>query len=381
MDFSLTAEQAQLADEAEQFGRSVCDVRTEECVAGDRFWRKQWSQCADFGIQGLFIPHEYGGQGLDFVTTVLILEALGYGGRDNGLIFALNAHIWSAVLPIWLFGDEEQRRRLLPPLCDGSWVGVQAITEQGSGSDAFAVSTTATDDGDHCRLDGSKVFISNAPTADVFIVLARTGGEAVLSGLTVFIVERGTDGLDVGAPTQTLGLRAAGLGEVSFRDCRIPKSAVLGGWGNGATVFNTTMEWERSFIMASAVGTMRRQLEESIEHARTHLRFGQPIGKNQAVSHRIADMRVRLEAGRQLLYRLAWLKDEGKRTSLESAITKLFLSEAFIESSFTAFKNFGASAYIAHTTQERELRDALAGRIYSGTSDIQREIIAKLLGL
>ena len=185
MDFSLTAEQAQLADEAEQFGRSVCDVRTEECVAGDRFWRKQWSQCADFVIQGLFIPHEYGGQGLDFVTTVLILEAQGYGGRDNGLIFALNAHIWSAVLPIWLFGDEEQRRRLVPPLCDGSWVGVQAITEQGSGSDAFAVSTTATDDGDHCRLDGSKVFISNAPTADVFIVLARTGGEAVLSGLTV----------------------------------------------------------------------------------------------------------------------------------------------------------------------------------------------------
>lgn len=381
MDFSITAEQAQLAAEAEQFGRSVCDVGTEKNVVGDQYWRKQWSHAADFGIQGLFIPPEFGGQGLDLVTTVLILEALGYGGRDNGLIFALNAHIWSAVLPVWLFGDEEQRRRLLPPLCDGSWVGVQAITEQGSGSDAFAVSTTAKEGADHCRLNGSKVFISNAPMADMFIVLARTGGEAALSGLTAFIVERGTDGLEVGAPSETLGLRATGLGEVSFRDCRIPKSAALGGWGNGATVFTTTMEWERSFIMASAVGTMRRQLEESIEQARTHLRFGRPIGKNQAVSHRIADMRVRLEAGRHLLYRLAWLKDQGKRTSLESAITKLFLSEAFVESSLTAFKNFGASAYIAHTAQERELRDALASRIYSGTSDIQHEIIARLLGL
>jgi alkylation response protein AidB-like acyl-CoA dehydrogenase len=260
-------------------------------------------------------------------------------------------------------------------------IGLEAMTEAGSGSDAFAVSTTATPDGDHYILNGSKVFITNAPVADVLIVLATAGSKGNAADLCAFIVERGTPGLTVSQPFGTLGLRTSPLGEVTFSDCRVPASALLGGPGAGMTVFTTTVDWERSFILASALGTMRRQLEEAVEYASAHSRFGQPIGKNQSVANRIVDMRVRLDAARLLLYHVAWLKDQGRRTMLESAIVKLFLSEAFVESSGAAFETFGAEAYIAGSALERNLRDSLASRIYSGTSDIQRLLIGRLLGL
>lgn len=346
-----------------------------------RFNREAWQKCADFGVQGLPIPTEYGGQGADLVTVAMVLEALGYGCRDNGLLFSLNAHLWSCALPILRFGDESQKRRYLPLLCDGSWIGVQAVTETGSGSDAFAVSTKAERDGDHYVLNGAKTFITNAPVADVFVVLAATGERGNFAGLCALIVERDTAGLSTSQPFAKLGLDTSPMGEVTFEDCRISASALLGGVGGGMTVFNTTIDWERSFILASAVGTLQRQLEESIEHARGHIRFGRSIGRNQAVANRIVDMRVRLDAGRLLLYHLAWLKDQGKRTVLESSVVKLFLSDAFVQSSIAAFETHGADAYMAGTAQERDLRDALASRIYSGTSDIQRNIIARVLGL
>lgn len=327
------------------------------------------------------VPEQFGGQGADLVTTALVLESLGFGCQDNGLLFSINAHLWSCALPIWKFGDDGQRRRYLPPLCDGSLIGVQAVTEAGSGSDALAVATTAVADGDHYVLNGSKIFITNAPVAGLLVVLARTGKKGNIGGLATFIVERETPGLTVSQPFDKLGLNSSPMGEVTFSDCRVPASALLGGPGAGMAVFNTTIEWERSFIMASVLGTMRRQLDETIRQASTHERFGQPIGKNQAVAHRIVDMRVRLDASRLLLYQLAWLKDQGKRTGLESAIVKLFLSEAFVESSYAAFQTFGAQAYISPNAQERNLRDSLASRIYSGTSDIQRMIIARTMGL
>lgn len=243
------------------------------------------------------------------------------------------------------------------------------------------MATTAVLDGDHYVLNGSKIFITNAPVANLLVVLAREGSKGDTAGLCTFIVERETDGLTVSRPFEKLGLRTSPMGEVAFADCRVPATALLGGHGAGMTVFNTTIEWERSFILASTLGTMRRQLEESIRHASTHQRFGQPIGKNQSVANRIVDMRVHLDAARLLTYQLAWLKDQGRRTALESAIVKLFLSQTFVESSLSAFETFGAQAYMADTAQERDLRDALASRIYSGTSDIQRVIIGRLLGL
>ena len=185
----------------------------------------------------------------------------------------------------------------------------------------------------------------------------------------------------VSQPFEKLGLRTSPWVKSLSQTVACPPRPSSAVTVQGMTVFNTTIEWERSFILASALGTMRRQLEESINYASTHQRFGQPIGKNQSVANRIVDMRVTLDAARLLTYQLAWLKDQGKRTTLESAIVKLFLSQAFVDSSLSAFETFGAQAYIVGTAQERNLRDSLASRIYSGTSDIQRIIIARLLGL
>ena len=381
MEFGWSEEQRLLGESAVEFAQKELNAGLQEPGNSSGFPHKEWLRCAEFGVQGMPIPEQFGGQGADLATTALVLESLGFGCHDNGLLFSINAHLWSCALPIWKFGDDSQRRRYLPPLCDGSLIGVQAVTEAGSGSDALAVSTTAVADGDHYVLNGSKIFITNAPVAGLLVVLARTGKKGNIGGLATFIVERETPGLTVSQPFDKLGLNSSPMGEVTFSDCRVPASALLGGPGAGMTVFNTTIEWERSFIMASALGTMRRQLDETISQASTHERFGQPIGKNQAVAHRIVDMRVRLDASRLLLYQLAWLKDQGKRTGLESAIVKLFLSEAFVESSYAAFQTFGAQAYIAPNAQERNLRDSLAGRIYSGTSDIQRMIIARIMGL
>lgn len=381
MDFGWTDDQRRLSQAAAEFARKELNADLAALDHLARFPYKAWLRCAEFGVQGLPIPEALGGQGADLVTTALVLESLGYGCRDNGLLFAINAHLWCCAVPIWKFGDDRQRHKYLPSLCDGSMIGLEAMTEAGSGSDAFAVSTAATRDGDHYVLNGSKVFITNAPVADVFIVLATAADKGSTAELCAFIVERGTPGLTASQPFGTLGLRTSPLGEITFSDCRVPASALLGGPGAGMTVFTTTVDWERSFILASALGTMRRQLEESVEYARTHRRFGHPIGKNQSVANRIVDMRVRLDAARLLLYHVAWLKDRGRRTMLESAIVKLFLSEAFVESSVAAFETLGAQAYIAGSAAERNLRDSLASRIYSGTSDIQRLLIGRLLGL
>jgi alkylation response protein AidB-like acyl-CoA dehydrogenase len=381
VEFGWTEEQRLLAESAADFAQKDLNVAAQDVDGESGFSHKAWLRCAEFGVQGMPIPEQFGGQGADLVTTALVLESLGFGCQDNGLLFSINAHLWSCVLPIWKFGDDSQRRRYLPSLCDGSLIGVQAVTEAGSGSDALAVSTTAVPDGDHYVLNGSKIFITNAPVAGLLIVLTRTGDKGNIGALGTFIVERETPGLVVSKPFDKLGLRTSPMAEVTFSDCRVPASALLGGPGAGMAVFNTTIEWERSFILASALGTMRRQLDETVRHASTHERFGQPIGKNQAVANRIVDMRVRLEAGRLLLYQLAWLKDQHKRTGLESAMVKLFLSEAFVESSYAAFETFGAQAYIAPNAQEQTLRDSLASRIYSGTSDIQRMIVARMMGL
>lgn len=381
MDFGWSDDQRLLADAAVEFARKELSPALLELDQASGFPHKAWLRCAEFGVLGMPFPEELGGQGADLVTTALLLESVGFGCQDNGLLFSIGAHMWACSLPIWKFGDDRQRQQYLPALCDGSLIGVQAVTESGSGSDAFAVSTTAKADGDDYILNGSKIFITNAPVAGLVIVLAQAGEKGSIGQLCAFLVERDTPGLIVSQPFEKVGLRTSPIGEITFSDCRVPASSLLGGAGAGMTVFNTTIEWERSFIMATALGTMRRQLDETVERASSHERFGQPIGKNQAVANRIVDMRVRLDAARLMLYQLAWLKDQRKRTGLESAIVKLFLSEAFVDSSHAAFDTFGAEAYISGNAQERDLRDSLASKIYSGTSDIQRIIIARMLGL
>lgn len=383
MEFDWTEDQEAYRDAIVAFARKELNGGVFERDVSGGFSRELWKRCAAVGIQGLPIDREYGGQGADPLTVMLAMEALGYGCRDNGLIFSLHAHIWSAAMPIQRFGSEAQKRRYLPGLCDGTLIGVQGMTEPGSGSDAFSLRTTAVEQEGSYRLTGSKTFITNAPVADVFVVFASTNPRLGSFGISAFLVDADTPGLTVGKPFSKMGLRTSPMSELFFSDCEVPAENRLGGKGNGMAIFNHSIDWERACILASAVGTMERQVESCIAYARERSQFGQPIGKFQAVSHRIVDMKVRLEAARLLLYRTGWAKQlaKGDTTPLESAMAKLFISETFVENSLAAQQVHGGQGYMAEGEVERDVRDALASRIYSGTSDIQRNIIARCLGL
>lgn len=381
MDFSITEEQTAFRDAVVAFAKNNLNRDLVGLDTSHGFPTEAWNECAKFGLQGLCVPEEYGGQGADPITIMLAMEALGYGCRDNGLIFSLNAQMWSCEIPLVRFGTEQQKQRFLPGLCDGSLIGVQGMSEPDSGSDAFALRTTAVEDGDRYVLNGSKTYITNAPIADVFVIFASTDPSKGAFGLSAFLVERNAPGLNVGAPFHKMGLRTSPMSELVMTDCEVPAENLLGNAGNGMAIFNHSMDWERGCILASSVGSMQRQLETALEHARQRHQFGQPIGKFQAVSHRIVDMKVRLEAGRLLLYHLGWSMTQQQSNAMESALVKLYLSESWVQSSLDLIQIHGGYGYMVDSEIERDLRDAIAGRIYSGTSEIQRNLIARHLGL
>jgi hypothetical protein len=381
VDFSLSAEQRELKEAAVAFARQELDSGLAERDDAGEFPREAWRACAKFGIQGLPVPVELGGAGADILTTVLVMEALGYGCHDNGLIFSLNAQLWSLELPLVKFGSPAQQQAYLPGLMSGELIGVHAMTEPESGSDAFSMRTRCERQGDSYVLNGTKLYITNAPVADVVLVFAREPGKSKMAGISAFLVEKGTPGFTVTRGLDKMGLRTSPMGEVVLDDCRVPAGNRLGSEGAGMAVFNSSMAWERSCILASAVGAMQRQLEACVEYGRTRKQFGQPIGKFQAVSDKVADMYLRVEAARLLVYRAAWLGQQGNPVLAEAAAAKLFTSEAWIASSLDAIQVHGAYGYMKESGIERDLRDAVAGTIYSGTSEIQRVILARLLGL
>ena len=381
MDFSLSAEQLEFKEAAVAFARRELDQDLATREEAGQFPRQAWRACAQFGIQGLPVPTELGGGGADMLTTALVMEALGYGCHDNGLIFSLNAQMWSLELPLVKFGTPAQQLAYLPRLVSGDLIGVHAMTEPDSGSDAFAMRTRAERRGDHYVLNGTKLYITNAPVSDVVLVFASDPGQPKLTGISAFLVEKGTPGFTVTRSLEKMGLRTSPMGEVVLDGCLIPAENRLGPEGAGMAIFNSSMTWERSCILASAVGVMQRQLESCVGYARVRKQFGQPIGKFQAVAGKMADMYLRLEAARLLVYQAAWLGQQGKPALAEAAAAKLFTSEAWVASSLDAIQIHGAYGYMKESGIERDLRDAVASTIYSGTSEIQRVILARMLGL
>jgi alkylation response protein AidB-like acyl-CoA dehydrogenase len=381
LNVDLTAEHLELQQAAVNFARSALG---RDMIARDHaetFLREDWVKCAEFGVQAMPIPKEHGGLGLGLTALIAVMEGLGYGCRDSGLLFSLNASLWTNNIPILIYGTDEQRQRYLPGLCDGSVIGANGASEPDSGSDVFAMRTTAVRDGDYYVLNGTKTFVSNAPVADLFVTYATIDPALGAMGVTGFIVERDTPGLSIGNHLHKMGLRTSPMAEVIFENCRVPVANRLGREGRGAEVFECSMEWERGCILGSFLGTMKRQLEECIAHARSRKQFGKPIGKFQAVANRIVDMRLRLDTSRPLVYRIGHLKDQQRKAVIESSIAKLYVSEALVQSALDAVQVFGGYGYMTDQQIERDLRDAIGGTIYSGTSEIQRNLIAKGLGL
>ncbi len=381
MDFSWSDEQLAFKDAVVRFARKELNDGLAERERDGKLSRRNWQKCAEFGLIGLATPEAYGGAGEDILTTMLVMEGLGYGCKDNGLIFAINAQMWSVMHPILAFGSEAQKRKYLPSLVSGERIGAHGMSEPDSGSDAFSLRARAVRADGGYVLNGTKTFVTNGPIADMAVVFATVNPDRGRWGVTAFLVDTGTPGFSVSEPIEKMGLRTSPMSELVLQDCFVPEDARLGKEGAGVSVFNSSMEWERSCILAAHVGAMERQIEESVRYARERKQFGQPIGKFQSVSNRVADMKVRLETARLMLYKVAWLKKQGKSAVMEAAIAKLYLSEAFVRSSEDAMCIHGGYGYMKEFEIERDLRDALGGVFYSGTSDIQRQIIARLMGL
>jgi L-prolyl-PCP dehydrogenase len=377
MDFGWSAEQEQLYGRALAFARE----RLNGGSVGPGFPRDLWELCGEFGLLGLPVPPELGGLGLDALTTARVVEAFGRGCEDTGLVFSAAAHLFACVVPVLGVGSEEQKRTLLPRLCSGEWVGANAITEAEAGSDVFALKTRAVKDGSDYLLTGTKTYVTNGSVADVILVYATQDPGHGYLGISAFVVHRDTPGLTVGKPFEKMGLETSPISQIYLEECRVPASQRLGAEGTGAAVFKHSMLWERACLFSAYLGVMERQLEQAAAFAARRKQFGKPLVKHQAISHKLADMKVRLEAARLLLYRACWMLDRDVDATLEVSLAKLAVSEAAIQSALDAIQIHGGMGYLTEVGIERALRDAVPSTLFSGTSEIQRDLIASKLGL
>ena len=383
MDFALPGEYLEYKQQVVTFAQSQLN---DDVIARDlhgAFSSEHWARCADFGILGLAAPAAYGGQlaKVDLLRAVLAMEGLGYGCKDNGLSLALNAQMWTVQMQIVLFGSESQKKKFLPPMVEGRALGAHALTEETAGSDVFNLQMTAEKVEGGYVLNGKKRLITLGPLADVAIVFATTNPKLGKWGVTAFLVEKSSPGYTAGPMLHKMGCRTVPFGEIILDNCFVPEENRLGKEGAGFAITHQSLEYDRCCILASNLGAMERQLEETIAYAKKRRQFGQAIGKFQSISNRIADMKLRLETSRLLLYKMVWLKQNDQPCTLEASLLKLQLSESFVSSSLDAIRIHGGNGYLTDSEVERNLRDAVGGVIYAGTSDIQRNIIAKLLGL
>jgi alkylation response protein AidB-like acyl-CoA dehydrogenase len=383
MDLAPTKEQKQIQKECLGFAeKHLKDTTFADRDLSRTFSRELWQKSGELRLPGLLVPEAYGGRGLDALGTAMALEGLGMGIEDQGLLMALGAHLLACQAPLVAFGTEAQKQRFLPALSDGSKIATSAMSEP-DGSGWSDISTMAVKDGDGYRISGEKTLLTNAPVADVVLVYAVTDPEKrAEGGITAFVLDATTPGLRRGPSLETMGLHTAEVGSLVFDNVRVDSGAVLGAVGGGVTVFDHAMMWERSLLSAGQVGQMQKMLDRTIAYARSRKVDGKQIGKYQSVSHKITDMKMRVEAARLLTYRAAWSLDNRPReAALNASVNKIYVSEAYVKASLDAVQIMGGKGYLAETNVERLVRDSIGGTLYSGSNDAQRSAIAAALGL
>ena len=381
MNFAFTEEQQKIRNTIIDFARQELNPGIIERDRAGVFPRDLWVKCAEMRLMALPFPEAHGGDGFDFVTTVAVFHALGYACKDSGLIISLATQVICG-LTIQLSGNQEQAACLLPDLASGKLIYSQGITEPDSGSDTFAMRTTATKKDSGYILNGTKTMISNGPVTDRALIYAgTTPTKKPLGRISCFLVPRENPGFSAGKPMEKMGLRTMTNGELVCTDCYIPGSSLVGREGQGVILFSEVVEWERVVICAGLLGGLERVLEDSIRYAKERKAFGQSIGTFQAISHKIATMRMNVELGRLALYSAAILKNKRKRAALESSVAKLFISESLKQACLDAVQIRGGYGYMSEFEVERDLRDSIAATIYSGTSEMQANTIARLAGL
>ncbi|MGI5455113.1 acyl-CoA dehydrogenase family protein [Streptomyces sp. CA-249302] len=378
MEFGWTPQQQAAYDGALAAARSVLP---DGFGTAEYYTRDHWRALGEAGLLGASVPVEYGGGGHGALDAALRFEAFGKGCPATGLVFAAAAHLFACAMPIAEFGADAVRKELLPDLCAGRLVAANAMTEPEAGSDVSRLATSARKVPGGWVLDGLKNFVTNGPVADLCVTYATTDPAAGHLGLTAFAVDTGTPGLLLGEPFAKMGMLACPAGTVEFRDCFVPDERVLGAPGLGAVIFQQSMGWERACLFALYLGLQDRLVEQVVAHVRERRQFGRRIAEFQSVSDRVVDMKLRLESGRLLLYRACWEMDRGGSAVLPIALSKLQVSEAAVASALDAVHLFGGRGYLAETGVEAALRDAVPATLFSGSSEMQRRLVAAELGL
>jgi len=382
MEFGFTEEQLLFRDTIYKYAKNEIVPLCEEADLKSEFSFEIWKKLGQMGLLGLPFPEEYGGQGADVVTCCLAGEALGHAGVDSGHMLALGAHTYLCTDTLFKHGNEEQRKKYVPKLASGEWIGCMGLTEPGAGSDAASLQTTAVKKGDRWILNGSKTFITNAPVANVCVVYATVDKSKKHAGISAFIVEKDFKGFSTGKPFHKMGVRASTTSEVFFEDCEVPEENVLGNIGEGFMYAHQTLEWDRSALLAPFIGGMQFMIEQCAKYASERVQFDKPIKSFQAIQHKLADMKVVLEAARLAVYRVASLKDAGYPINhLQASIAKAFVGDWGFKVASEAVQIFGGYGYIHEYPVERMLRDAKLAQIGGGTSEVQRLIISRLLTL
>jgi alkylation response protein AidB-like acyl-CoA dehydrogenase len=381
MSFSSTAEQDRLYEAAREFAARRVNPAVRERGELPYFGEREWLLCGELGLLGSCLPERYGGRGYDALTVARVVEGFARDCCDTGLVFSACAHLFACAMPIAEHGGEELKERVLPRLANGDWIGANAITEADAGSDVHALRSRAVRDGGRYLITGTKTFVTNGPVADCFLVYASTEPAHGHLGISAFVVDGGAPGLTRGEHFEKLGLSGAPACEVRLEDCPVNERDRVGPDGGGAAVFRSSMDWERACMFAQYLGVMDRQLGDVVAFAKRRRQFGKALGRHQAVAHRAADMKLRLDAGRLLLHRACWMKSQGLDSTLEVSLAKLAISEGAVRSGLDAIQIFGASGVKTETGVAAALCDAIPGTIFSGTSEIQRDLIARGLGL
>jgi len=375
MDFELTDEQELIREAVREFAETEVAPIAAELDRDHRFPHELLPKMADLNLMGMPFPEKMGGAGADEVSYIIAVEELSRACASTGVI--VSAHTSLATWPIYKFGTPAQHERYLHDLASGRTLGAFALTEPAAGTDAGAGTCTALLSGDEYILNGSKIFITNAPFAEVYIVFAKTDPAKGTRGMSAFIVEKNTPGFSVGEAEHKLGIRGSSTPPLYFSDCHIPKDALLDGEGYGFKVAMQTLDGGRIGIAAQALGIAQAALDASVAYAKERVQFGKPIADLQAIQWMIADMATEIDAARLLVYRAASCIDNDRPYSTEGAMAKLFASETATRVAGKAIQIHGGYGYTESYPVERNWRDAKITEIYEGTSEVQRMVIAR----
>jgi butyryl-CoA dehydrogenase len=373
MDFDLNEEQRMIQETISKFAKEEIAPVASENDKKAHFPRDIFKKLAGLGFMGTPIPQEYGGAGFDYISHAIVAEEI--GRVDSSMRGTYSVQVSLVELPLLKFGDEEQKRKYLPKLTSGEWIGCFGLTEPNAGSDPAGMISTAEKDGDHYVLNGQKTWITNAGIADLAIVYAKTDKDAGPKGITAFLVEKGTEGFSTKDLHDKLGLRASNTGEIYLENCRVPKENVLGELNKGFKVAMGTLDFGRFTVAAGCVGAAQGCIDICKEYAKQRIQFGKPIASFQLVQQMIADMVVECEAGRLLVYRAGHLKNKGEPNTRETSIAKYYCSEMVNRVAYKAIQIHGGYGFSGEYDVERFYRDARINTLYEGTSQIQQLII------